>query len=116
MELTFVVMMWMTSLIFTLASFVTKWRKYVIFPLLAGLFWNATALIMTQIHYVGMGSQNVIVYSHELGDWSGEVGIVWLIHGVGIIMFCWAIYNGLLTARTDVEMALRGDWEFERLR
>ena len=109
MELTFIVLIWLTAVVFTLASFVEEWRKVVFFPLMAAMLWNATALLMVQVHYVGMGSQNIIIYDHELGDWSGEVGVVWLLHGIGMLMFCYAIYNGFLIARDEIKMLESGE-------
>jgi len=114
MELTFWILLWITSLVFTVCSFVKDWRKLMIFPLLAGVFWNVTALSLTQIHYVGYGSTNIIIYSHELGDWSGDVGLMYLCHGVGVIMLVFALYNGLLVAKGDLDMVEKGrafEWE-----
>ncbi len=116
MELTFIVLLWLTSLVFTISSFVKDWRKLMIFPLLAGICWNVTALAFVQVHYVGYGSTNIIIYTHELGDWSGDIGLIYLMHGVGVIMLAFAIYNGLLVAKGDLDIVEKGEaYKWEKL-
>ena len=106
------VLLWVTALVFTICSFI--FRKHVLFPLLAFVFWSACALSMQDIDFIGFGSVNVINYSWNLGDHSGDIGLMYLLHLCGIMMFLYALYNGLLLAKRDIENLEDGklqDWE-----
>lgn len=84
MEVSFIWLLWTTAIIFSIAAF--KWKREYFFPLFAGFFWLATAYSMVQIHYVGYGSTNIIIYDHELGDWYGDVPVFYLLGSI-FLMF-----------------------------
>lgn len=52
--------------------------------------------------FVGFGSMNVIHWNHELGDWYGDVGVLYLLHGLGITMFIYTLSNALLLAKGTI--------------
>jgi len=74
----------------------------------AGLFWLATAYSMVQIHFVGFGSTNIIVYDHELGDWYGDIPVFYLTASIFIMMMIKTFYQVFLQFREGGEDMLSG--------
>ena len=107
-------MLWFTALVFTIASFI--WKSQLFFPLMAGLFWIATAYSTVQINFMGFGDINPIIYTHELDDWYGDVALFRLLAYTGIIHFIYAIYNGLMMSRHDIDNAVKRDTVLEDTR
>jgi hypothetical protein len=106
LEATLVYLLWVTAVIFTLATFI--WRAQVLFPLLTSFFWLFTAYSMVQINYMGFGSTNPIIYSHELGDWYGDIELFYFLTGIGLIMLIYSFYVGLVLSKHDVELVQQG--------
>lgn len=114
MLLEFVIMLWISALIFTILSF--YWRAQLMFPIFAFLFWIATAYSMVQVDFVGFGSQNVITYNLELGDKYGDTQVFRLLGGLGLIMIIYAFYNLLVMGREDIQNLDKRDTLLERSR
>jgi len=105
-ELTLLILQWVTALIFTICAFTFKREYY--FSLFAGFFWLTTAYSMVQIHYVGFGSTNIIIYDHELGDWYGDIGLYWLTWANFIMMMILTFYRVITNFRKGGEASLTG--------
>ena len=106
MELTLLILQWVTAVIFTICAFTFKREYY--FSMFAALFWLTTAYSMVQVHYVGYGSTNIIVYDHELGDWYGDIGLYWLCWSNFIMMVILTFYRVLTNFRKGGETMLKG--------
>ena len=57
---------------------------------------------MQQLQIVGFGAQNINIYDHALGDWSGETGLMWLFFGCAMVMFIYSLYNAFLISQQAV--------------
>lgn len=107
MELTFVVLFWLTSIVFTILALHYNRsgdkEKHPVLWILCFVLWNATAISTQQVHYVGYGSQNIIVYDHEMGDWSGDLGIIYMLHGVGVFCLLYFFYTMLRLSKEELQ-------------
>lgn len=107
MEITFIYLLWFTTLVFAICSFI--WRRQMFFPVLTAVYFLSTAFSMVQIDYVGFGSTSVITYNHEMGDWYGDEELFYLLSYTGFIFFIFALWNGLAMSKHDIEAAERGE-------
>ena len=107
MEISLIWCQWITALIFSIAAFI--WKKEYFFPMFAGLFWLSTAYSMVQIHYLGFGSQNVIIYDHEMDDWYGDVPLFWLTWACFMMFMIETFIRVMRAFKGDGERLSRGE-------
>jgi hypothetical protein len=107
-------MLWVSSIVFTICSFI--WRKHVLFAFLAAIFWFACGQGMTQLDFYWAGDINPITYDLEMGDHGGDIGLFYLFHGCGWVMIVYALYNGFLIMKGDAKTIMSGrGYEMENL-
>jgi hypothetical protein len=106
MELSLLWLQWITALVFTICAFI--WKREYYFSMFAALFWLTTAYGMVQINFIGFGSTNVIIYSHEMDDWYGDVGLFWLVWSNFIMMILLTFYRVFVAFRGGGEDMLKG--------
>jgi hypothetical protein len=99
-------MLWLTTLVFTIASFI--WRDILFFPVLSFALWGCLALLSGDITYVGFGSVNVISQTYKGGD--PEIGyqLIRIMGGVSIMMLLYGFGNLWGKARKDLNDGLSG--------
>lgn len=94
------IMLWVSALLFTISSFI--WNRAILFPLLASVFWLSLAIGSQQLDFVGYGAQNIITYTHELDDWTGDIGLMYLFYGCGVTMILYSLYTALMISRDEL--------------
>ena len=95
-----------SALALTIASFAIKNRridgteeKIVLLPLLAGIFYLAAGSGFQQIHYLTGDGLNINIYDHEMGDWSGDYGVYYLLTYTGVILLVYSLYLAFVDNR-----------------
>jgi len=111
MEISFIWLLWISTLVFTVCSFI--WRDQVFFPMISGVFWFALAMSFIQVHYIGYGSTNIIVYDSEQIDDNiyGMRPLMYLFAFTGIMMWVYGLYAILKSMRKDIPEAVEGNYE-----
>jgi hypothetical protein len=99
-------MLWLTTLVFTIASFI--WKEILFFPILSFVLWNVLALLSGDITYVGFGSQAVIAQTYEGGDPEIGYSLIYLMHGIGVMMLLYGFGNLWGQARKDINDGFSG--------
>lgn len=106
MEWSFVVLVWLTSLVVTILAFTfntaSRRDKHPVLFLLAFVLWASCSVTTQQVHYVGFGSQNAIIYDHEAGDWSGDVGLMYMLYMLALVNLVYFLWSVLRMGREEL--------------
>ena len=94
-------LLWVTALVFTLCAFI--WRDQFFFPLISFTLWNAMAILVTSIDFIGFGSINIITYTMDPNVVAGTSGLMWIFHGLGIAMMVYGVGNLLRETESSLK-------------
>lgn len=100
MEATMLFLLWVTSLIFTIAALLLP-EQFTI-SIICFILWNSLAILCTNTLFIGFGSQNAIPYSLELGD-NNDHMLIWIFHMLGIFMFIYGFGNLMSASKKSMD-------------
>jgi hypothetical protein len=99
-------MLYLTALVFTVASFIWSDKLFII--ILCFVLWESTAVMGMSITYVGFGSQNIITQTYSLGDPNLPIGTAYPAIGMGIMMLVYGFGTMWGQAHDDMNALFTG--------
>ena len=106
MEHTAWLMLWFTSLVLTILSFIftsaSRRDKHPVLFIVSFVFWAATSVASQQIQFVMGDGLNTNIYDHEMGDWSGDVGLMWALYMMSVFCLIYGIWSFLRLSREEI--------------